>query len=406
MTTQKVYVSYEEILDLKTSQHHVTVVGVHTPTGDTPHKLFPGFWRQYQKVKYIGASLSLVPAARLPADISQVGFEGGEQPIDMRDLLNPILWHGCHGNSMGAVLNQFMNGGSGPNDMVSRLFDTPTVDVYGTQGFTSRNHIYGDVFEDMYYKALTDNTWAKAHPQKGFRKAGLRPLVYELAINQQIGNVESNVGHGPYTVNFNDDETIYDNPLKSSYGSSSMGISNPSSGYSPYQSAALRISGAMDGIHLTSQGEYDDAAANYTAKGIQFVTNRLRGLGWLDTYSRFGNSTVTQLTDMEFAGTVYGSMDDASVTTIPYLMMGLILLPPSYIAEQFFRLVIRHKFAFCKYRGFSFTNQTNFDSNRTTFNGVPAIDSWAHGNNKGDDRGTDDGKENGSERLGEDSPVL
>lgn len=375
MTTQKVYCSYDEILDLKTSEKKVTVVAIHTPTGNTPHRLFPGFWRQYQKVKYLGASLSLIPAARLPADISQVGYEGGSNPIDMRDLLNPILWHGCHGESLGAVLNQFMNGGPSLNDMVHNMFPTPSTDVYNTETFTAANAIRGDIFEDMYYKALTDNTWAKAHPQKGFRKSGLRPLVYDLGVNMQLQNIESATSRAPIVADYDDTETIYDQPQRSSFGAGTLGPSSGGgSGSTTTNYAGMNFQYPMDGYQFDAQGSSHTV---YTARGVQFLTNRLRSLGWLDTWSRIGISNVTLGESEAQAATMYTDQQNASVTSIPYLMMGLILLPPSYLAEQYFRLCIRHRFAFAKYRGFSLAldeyGHDYMESDRTTFNAIPRL---------------------------------
>lgn len=402
MTTQKVFVSYEEILDLKTSQNHVTAVGVHTPTGTTPHKLFPGFWRQYQKVKYLGASLSLIPAARLPADISQVGFEGGQAPIDMRDLLNPILWHGCHGESMGSVLNQFMNGGIGNNDEVSNIFSTPTVDVYGSQSFSASNFVLGDIFEDLYYKALTDNTWAKAHPQKGFRKSGLRPLVYQMGVNRQMMPSDGVTSLGPRVYDYDNDETIYDFPDRVANFGNGMGPSNPSaSGTSSTNPSNFVIANNGDGYQIGVDGNGDlTYTPQYTANGIQFVANKLRGLGWLETMNRYGSAVAGSApTRTPILGQIHGASDDNLYAQIPYLMMGLILLPPSYIAEQFFRLVIKHRFAFCKYRGFSMTNSEFLDSNRTTFNGINAIENWETGPNRGDDDGTEKAESESDKEL-------
>lgn len=403
MTTQKVYCSYDEILDLKTSEKQVTVVGIHTPTGNTPHRLFPGFWRQYQKVKYLGASLSLIPAARLPADISQVGYEGGAEPIDMRDLLNPILWHGCHGESLGAALNQFMNGGSTQNDMVSNDFQTPSVDLFNTQSFASSNYQFGDAFEDLYYKALTDRTWAKAHPQRGFRKSGLRPLVYDLAVNMQITNTESVTGNSPRVADYDGYQTIYDNPTSYTYGSGGLGPqSGTGAGTTTFAAAQLRSAYPIDGIHMTT-GSVPEAQTVYSNNKVQFVTNRLRSLGWLDTYNRYGYMPTTAGISDSMETLMYRLQDESEVASLPYLMMGIILLPPSYLAEQYFRLCIHHNFAFCKYRGFSMSNTEQLDSNRTTFNAIPKLQPNAN-NSKEDvkDAGESD---TGKEETG-DNPIV
>lgn len=106
MTTQYATASYQEIIDLHTETDKVSVIGIHTPVTQTPYDMLQPFFDAFQKYHYDGCNLVMVPAARLPADPSQVSYGAGEPPIDPRDLLNPILWHGCHGESLGSVLNQ------------------------------------------------------------------------------------------------------------------------------------------------------------------------------------------------------------------------------------------------------------------------------------------------------------
>lgn len=94
MATQYAKASYEEIIDCHTEEGHVTAIGIHTPTGDTPRKMFSGFFEQFKKFKYLGCSIKLVPAARLPADPLQVSYEPGQvigTAVDPRDMLNPFF---------------------------------------------------------------------------------------------------------------------------------------------------------------------------------------------------------------------------------------------------------------------------------------------------------------------------
>lgn len=152
MTTQYANASYQEIVDLHTESDKVSVVGLHTPCSDTPIHMLKGFWTQFRKFKYNGCSVSLVPAAQLPADPLQVSYEAGEPTIDPRDLLNPILFHGCHGNDMGAILNN--------------LYSSDTAgDIVDYQGSDSIDHnilpndaYTGDFYENLYYRALTDKS--------------------------------------------------------------------------------------------------------------------------------------------------------------------------------------------------------------------------------------------------------
>lgn len=92
LATNYASASYQEILDVNTVKGNVTVIGIHTPTGSTPVRRLSGFFTQFRKFKYRGCIVQVVPAATLPADPLQVGFEAGENTIDMRDMLNPILF--------------------------------------------------------------------------------------------------------------------------------------------------------------------------------------------------------------------------------------------------------------------------------------------------------------------------
>ena len=80
---------------------------VFIPPGNTPVRRLSGFFSQFRKFRYKGCSVQVVPAATLPADPLQVGFEAGENQIDMRDMLNPILFHGTHGESLPDCMEQY-----------------------------------------------------------------------------------------------------------------------------------------------------------------------------------------------------------------------------------------------------------------------------------------------------------
>ena len=163
-------------------------IGIHTPCTSTPVKMLQGFWKQFRKVKYLGCSLSLVPAARLPADPLQVSIGAGEPTIDPRDMLNPIMFHGCHGDDMGAILDTLYSGdSSGTSDIVRKQSDSAVLDVF------SENQKGNDYVDALYYRSLTDRTWAKAHPQVGFRKSGLRPLVHQIVANRPFSQYQQAV---------------------------------------------------------------------------------------------------------------------------------------------------------------------------------------------------------------------
>lgn len=318
MTTQKAFASYQEIIDLHTESDKVSVIGLHTPQGDTPRKMFGGFFDQFKKFKYYGCSISLVPAARLPADPSQVSYEGGEAIIDPRDLMNPLMFHGCHGNDMGVILNRLY----ALNSLDARKTDSMFMfeEDADLSGDTVISEMDGFQLEDLYYKALTDNTWKKAHPQRGFRKNGLRPLVYTMATNMQF------MAQGGL------------NP--------SLGIPTP---------GEFDIGGTAGAE--TVIGSWGKSSANR-----QFFTPRLTGLGWLDTRNVLTSSTyadeVALTNDFQ---NVYDMIDEAnkaqiSEASLPLVYMGMILMPPAYKTEQYFRMIITHHFGFKEFRGISFSN--------------------------------------------------
>lgn len=105
MATNYVTAKYQEIYDLGTQAGKTTILGIHTPYAGSVYNMLSGFFDQFRKYRYKGCSVSMVPAAQLPADPSQVSFEAGSLTVDPRDLLNPILFHGCHGEELNEILD-------------------------------------------------------------------------------------------------------------------------------------------------------------------------------------------------------------------------------------------------------------------------------------------------------------
>lgn len=351
MTTQYAKASYQEIIDLHTETDKVSVLGIHTPTNETPYNMLSGFFDMFQKYHYDGCSFTLVPAARLPADISQVSYEGGQAPIDPRDLLNPILWHGCHGESLGAVLNQFYDGSASTNLVAKDITDS--VDV---NRMTATRDLGTDaLMESLYYRALTDNSWAKAHPQRGFRKSGLRPLVYSISTDRQY--MMSPYGSlRPAYYSGKDTGAVPGDPLVNRSTAGTLGANS---------SGVMNVSGSEGLPSFDATDESNISIVNASRKDeTQFFTSKLHGLGWLDTRTRFLSGTG--LTTSGFTGggslsedatTIQAHMatieNQQKINMLPRLFMGICLLPPAYLTEQYFRIVINHNFSFKKFRGVS-----------------------------------------------------
>lgn len=319
MSTQSAFASYDEIIDLHTESDTVSVIGIHTPTSTTPHKMFKGFFEQFKKFKYLGCSLKLVPAARLPADPLQVSYEAGEPTIDPRDLMNPILFHGAHGNDLGQILNRLYTVGT-DTDSINRMIaqfavgNDPSLEV----------SLDGQELEQLYYKALTDKTWKKAHPQRGFRKSGLHPMIYSLATTHQIlgGGLIGSLPNQPQ----------FDNVVQA----------------------------------INRDTWSGDASLDFSTTG-QLITPRLQGLGWLDTkntlltdpqkYEDSWSGLTTEEMQLHVTEWLHGIENSTqSYATLPQIFMGVILLPPAYKTEQYYRMIVTHSFAFKGFRGISFSN--------------------------------------------------
>ena len=359
MATNMVRCSYQEIIDMHTESGHVTAIGIHTPTGSTPREMFCGFFDQFKKMKYLGCSLSFVPVATLPADPSQVNYEAGEPGIDPRDLVNPIMFHGCHGDDLGGILNKLY----GDNDEISSALDGIDYDGFGT---TTQSAL-ALTLHRLYYKALTDKSWKKAHPQKGFKKSGLRPLVYSLAANRQLG-----YGMDPFNAG---DMNIGSNGVVQVIGG------DPTSNY-PVQQQTNPTS----------------------AQGIQFMTPRLTSLGWIETKNVL---TSTVLLRQPATGTALEKMQAAiadaatrqtNYTELPKIFMGVILLAPAYKTELYFRVIINHYFAFKGFRGVSFKPEVTgvpayYDRNDDVFDINPTFPDLP---NDFSGFGSGDGGDNGS----------
>lgn len=351
MTTQRAFANYQEIVDFHTESATSSVIGIHTPCTDRPVKMLRGFWEQFKKVKYIGCDLALVPAAQLPADPAQVSYAAGEPQIDARDLLNPIMFKGCHGNDLGVILNEIYT--SFPaNKLVSDNMIMQRVGVGDSveqNKFDTSNAIVGNDFvEALYYRCLTDNTWSKAHPQRGFRKKGLAPRVYSVATNHQYSFINPSEQASGYGT------------MPTAQGANAIGVGGGSLGVTGTSLQNLRneVSAAtVPGIPAfnTSTLKYNvqsDPTQNY------FFTPRTQRLGWLDTRAQVGTKAAgfsdalngEEIHDRNVLDNMW--LANSTVpTVIPKIFMGLIMLAPSYKTEMYYRLVLNHHFAFAGFRG-------------------------------------------------------
>lgn len=389
MTTQRINASYQEIIDLHTESDRVSVLGFHTPCNGEPVRLLRPFWEAYQKVKYIGCSMSLVPAARLPADPSQVSYGAGEPPIDPRDLLNPILFHGCHGNDMGSILNQFYSGEQSNSVDVERMFSDSMDHNMIKTTYEGNKPLY----ESLYYRALTDNTWLKAHPQRGFRKS-MRPMVYRVAVSTSLMPASDGSRMGKVAEMDGDNGLGVDDGNRVTAQHGTLGPNTSTSNNYLLTSTAPGLQQTTFS-YASGTGAYTVAWQNpATWSGQNWMTPGIRPLGWIDTRQWTGTNTpqyygpsTTSPSDQLFAENLAINYElmDANYNYIPKLFMGMCLLPPAYKQEQYFRIVLNHHFAFAKYRG------TSMRSNGQLAGVGNVVDMNSVNQSKGDDKdGSDD----------------
>lgn len=310
MATNYVTAKYQEIYDMGTVSGRTTIVGIHCPTGRQVQNMLSGFFSQFRKFRYSGCSVQLVPAAQLPADPSQVSFEAGELTVDPRDLLNPILFHGIHGEDLNEALNQlyaaYVGNNSGDGGMASNVGDSVTSSVTEYDISNVNTSI-------SYYSALSDPSFRKFGIQSGAR-VKLRPLVHPLVQSNPMLPSEA------YLRGIVSGSQTHDYRGESTGMTDADGNIINRSFYAPL---------GVDGVPTIQQG----------VAPVVF-TNGLRPLGWLPT------SSLMPAPIGVLPNAISWTDVGGKTTQLPKLFMGVFIFPPSYTQEMYFRLIITHYFEF------------------------------------------------------------
>lgn len=326
MATNSVMASYQEIIDVSTVPGKVGVFGIHTPDNIKPIKMLEGFYRQFRQMKYIGCSVRVQPAATLPADPLGVSYEAGETTTDPRDLLNPIMVKGCHGETMNNALDVVFK------DNAQSL--GTSIDRY-EYDFTEIGNVPVGIGDGMYYSALSDPSFRKYGVLQPFALNGLHPMVHKVVGTMPIYPKQTekglNMELGQAGSLEEDSDWNYNNPMS-------------------YYSQGLKIpTGIQTRVGYNSAGD-DGGIVNGT-----IFTSKMERLGWLDTLSRPQEMNGARVAD----GTDYPRFTDLELpsvsepyrfNTIPKLFMACMIMPPCYKTILSFRMVITHKLAF---RGFT-----------------------------------------------------
>lgn len=330
MATNFATASFSEVYDLQTQAQNPTIVGVHTPRSANPSIMLAGFFRQFRKFRYKGCKMTLIPTSTLPADPLQVSYEAGEPTIDPRDMVNPILYKGCHGEDLGTILNSAMNYSD---------YRGPSIDVDRLSGDWASD------FENFYYQLLSDASWGKAHVQRGFSKS-MYPLVYKLATTKPIN---------PTVVSTDDPD----------------GMQVPEFNEGAYPTAYQTSGGTADALTSTVNMGAAWDSVNGRAASYEFVSPGMQRLGWMDT------SQVMHSTGQAQANANGGGY----ITQLPKLFMLMIVLPPAYKTEFYFRVVLKHYYEFKDFRSAPPTilgyavNAGNYYVDPDTLNPTPSTES-------------------------------
>lgn len=308
----KMFRTYVETVDMNTTSNKPSLLAFHTPVGDTPYKFLEPCFRMFKKYRYLGMDVSIHNAASLPLDIQAFAIDGGTSNADPRDVMNPIMFKGCHGNDLGQVLDHLY---AGLNQIIT---DNGTID----------SELAENILSEFYYTALGDNTWRKAPINSTMRLRGLHPLVYALGTNFQING------------SFGDTTAVTDGTAVSPYENGS-----PLAGSSlSANSRAFQIENAD--LYRMSGSEGLEVSESFKAISRLFTTKTIP-LGWQDTMNVtgvYGQTNPESVQSMAF-------FDKAKVNKLPKIFMGILMLPPAMRSYQMLRINVRHKFAFRDYRG-------------------------------------------------------
>lgn len=329
--------SVMEIYDLQTSVGKGTVLKVHTPTGNNIKRHLLGHFLQYKKFKYLGAKVTLVPASTLPADPLQLSYDAGEANIDPRDMVNPILWKHYHGETM---LTDVL-----PHDELKDYDQKTNLDTGGTNGSALEQALYGyrssSQLDSVYPRTLMDTSFRKAGIQTGFTTF-CKPFVYNVVSNVQL-LPRSGKDNQAYPYSFM-------NSANELSPNDSYPVFMKHSGTASNDGDMLKGPGTtqwVKGVKSTTTPK------SQTGGNLVMTTNKLVPLGWMDTLSREGTGgtensdspmTPNNTGNYNFAG---DAAIGANLQNVPMLY---ILMPPAYKTEFYFRMIIKHYYAFSGFR--------------------------------------------------------
>lgn len=305
MVQNMVHGTYTETYDLNTAIGELSLMAIHTPQAPAVKRMFKGFFQNYSKFKVLGCNFNMVCASQQALDPSQIGLEAGQ--VDPRDVLNPILFKACTGETVNNLIDQIYQGGLNDADPNSHYYRSVS------QFVTSDN-----TCKSIYYQMLADDSWRKSHPQKGLTVMGLKPFVHKVVTTQ------------PFKW------TGYNDPVPSS-------VANPDNSIPTASNSTVNsFGGAVTKVSATS-----GSGAVLTSNPSIFVSNGVTDMPWLETAVDAGIGITYNSGSGSSTATVPGKK---TITSIPRVYMGAIVLPPAILQRLFFRLQITWHILFKEFR--------------------------------------------------------
>lgn len=385
--------TYKEIYDIHTDTESTSILTIHTPISKMPREMLEGFFKQYRRFKYVGATLRMRPVARLPADPEQISYEPGELGIDPRDLMDPVLFRGYSGESLGTFLNEYnvpgaqvkrQQAAAGGNyeDFHNDGWFGSSIDKASFFDQDNARDWRSTYLEKLYYQSLGDPGFKKIKPQGGFKRF-LYPLTYELVTTTQrlahnnaptsglldtannpgqlvFGRTDQNVMTGVSTANeqmAEDVDKVSDmtdanastlaNTTGPTVGKFAVGTDNP-------------LQFAQSGSNTTGNNLWI-----YYRRTAPILTSKKRRLGFLDTDSVVVPMNTQSGATVSGGGTYADWFPPASVqdpaaavskdgvetaTTLPLINMAVLIFPKARKQEMHWRLELVHHFDFAKFR--------------------------------------------------------
>lgn len=323
--------SYSEVYDLQTEDGKITALKIHSPQDGAPAAHLGGLFAQFRKYKYLGADVTMIPAQTLPLDALNISTDPQDtNKADPRDLLNPILYKGWNGErtlvdlyidqietlrgSMGVLTDGDVPPGNASDDAGGQSIDGLDVPL-GEDNVADVNTIR------MYAAMLADPSWKKSGVMDSF-SMHLRPLVWNVTSARPFGNYADISGSG---VGIAD-------PL--SIGVTAVGTDQ----ISPFNAASGNLAENM------KMGAMVPLGADEAHYHLDLMTSGMTELGWQPTNNLLLpiNTSASGLTN---TGNVQ-IVNEVTRLRVPMVFMGLIVLPPAYKTNFFYRLIVTHTFLF------------------------------------------------------------